>query len=218
MSRVQVKICGITRLEDAHYAEWLGADFLGFIFYQGSLRYIAPKHAETIISSLHTAKSVGVFVDTPKDEILLIAKALKLWAVQVYHDIDIMPGPQELKLIKSLRVQAQEVAALAMLLPKTQKDADYVLLDAYHQALMGGVGQKFDWTCLPKDLQRVFLAGGINAKNVAEAIKLKPFALDLSSSVELAPGIKDHAKLDEFFRAVNRGQQAFALDAKKEQP
>ncbi len=181
-----LKICGTTHLEDALFCDQLGVDFLGFIFYKGSKRYITPALARPIIEKLQYSKAVGVFVDETKDQITKIAQDLKLWGVQIYQDFDFAGVP--FKVIRALNVKESVV------LPQ---GGDFILLDRYDPQQLGGTGKSFDWRVLPQDLSRVFLAGGINVDNIEQALAKQPFAIDLVSGVEAYPGKKDFAKLIE---------------------
>ncbi len=183
----RVKICGTTHLEDAVFCDQLKVDYLGFIFHPDSPRYVDYAAAGRMIQSLHYAKAVGVFVHQSAAEITQIAEDLGLWGVQVYQD-HLFEQPA-FKVIRAQRVRGAEDFPLPL------SQADYLLLDAYHDQHYGGTGQAFDWSCLPDDLSKVFLAGGINLQNLAQVKALQPFAIDLVSGVERVPGRKDFAKL-----------------------
>lgn len=188
----QLKICGTTNLEDALYCDQIGVDYLGFIFYSQSKRYITPADAKPIIAKLKHSKPIGLFVDEPTEEIIILAKALNLWGVQLYRN-HIIPKDVGFKVIQA--IPAKDPITLP-------KNSDYVLLDTHDLKQLGGTGKSFDWRLLPKDLSRVFLAGGINASNVKEALKYKPFAIDLVSGVEAYPGKKDLAKIKELMERL----------------
>lgn len=182
----KVKICGITRQEDADLAIELGADYLGFIFVKESPRYVAVPPATKGVPR------VGVFRNASPDEILITAEAAKLDLVQLHGD---ETYTLDLPTIKAFHVHDT--------LPDTSGTrADYILFDTG-----GGTGRTFDWDLLagyPRT-KPFFLAGGINPDNVAEAIaRTHPFAVDVASGVESAPGIKDHDKLRRLFEAMNR--------------
>ena len=190
----RVKICGITRAEDAELAIALGADYLGFIFVKESPRYVA--HAPRTSG----VKRVGVFRGATAEEIARIADEQQLDLIQV-HDVGrasarpdgLKPVPH-LPLIHAFNVKDS--------LPDTATDADYILFDTG-----GGTGRVFDWNLLaayPRT-KPLFLAGGITPDNVAEAIeKTKPYAIDVASGVESSPGVKDHDKLRRLFEAIRR--------------
>jgi phosphoribosylanthranilate isomerase len=210
----KVKICGITRQEDAELAIELGADYLGFIFVKESPRYVAAPPATRGVLR------VGVFRGASPDEILRTAEAAKLDLVQIHETLWSAEAPPPLSYSgTSARERANpkaEAAASALqialpvihavkvgdTLPETNTEADYILFDTG-----GGTGRTFDWDLLagyPRT-KPFFLAGGIHPDNVADAIaQTHPFAVDVSSGVESAPGIKDHDKLRRFFEAMNR--------------
>lgn len=182
--KTKVKICGITRAEDAELAIELGADFLGFVFVPESPRFIEhPPHT-------HGVMRVGVFRNASRDEILRAIDFEKLDLVQIHGALVEVAFPT---------IHAFKVGDT---LPDTATSADYVLFDTG-----GGTGRTFDWNLLA-DYPRAkpfFLAGGITPDNAADAIATaKPFAIDLSSGVERAPGIKDHDKMRRLFEAINR--------------
>ncbi len=189
---MKVKICGTTHLEDALFCEALQVDFLGFIFHPDSPRYLEYSTAKSIISSLNYAKPIGVFVDHTPDEIARVAQDLKLWGVQIYHDYDLTGFPFEVIRAHRFRGPADTLILRDLLASPLY---DYVLVDAYHERHVGGTGQGFDWSLLPADLSRIFLAGGIGLHNIDAVKSLQPFAIDLVSGVERIPGRKDFTKL-----------------------
>lgn len=203
---MRVKICGLTRAEDAMAAQALGAWALGFIFYPKSKRYIAPAAAQAIIAQLKTP-AIGVFVNQT-DEIPGVAAQAGLRGVQLHGDEtpdDCAKVREEFDgmVIKAFRpATVSGVEAIAAYKGKI----DYALLDSAAGGQYGGTGHTFDWTLAVKAAGSgipIILAGGLNAENIAAANQqARPFAADLSSGVESAPGIKDKAKLDALFRAV----------------
>ena len=200
---MRVKICGLTRDEDAKAAEALGAWALGFIFYPKSKRYIAPEQASVIISGLKTP-AIGVFVNQMYAA-PAIAQQTGLRGIQFHGD----ETPED---CARLRDDFDGVLIKAFR-PLTEKDVDaiapykglidYALLDSGTGGQYGGTGQTFDWSLAAKASAigiPLILAGGLSAENIREADeKVKPYAADLSSGVESAPGIKDKAKLDALF-------------------
>ncbi len=187
-----LKICGTTSFRDAELCDQLKIDFLGFIFYPPSKRYISPEAAKPIINTLQYAKSIGVFVKTPATEVTRIAKELNLWGAQVYEDQEFENPP--FTIIRAFRISsAADIATF--LASKKRHPNDYFLLDTHHPTNVGGTGESFDWTLLPKDLSYVFLAGGITIHNVDLALQKHPFAIDLVSGVEVSPGVKDPQKV-----------------------
>ncbi len=194
---MKVKICGITRVSDAQLAERLGADFIGVIFAEQSPRRVDPATATQIGASLTSAGLVGVFVEQDVSQVEEIARCVGLAAVQLYRPPS--RRPMDVDYIQAIRVRDRDsLEAMNSLTP------DYFLVDHYDDNMMGGTGQSFDWSWLPSQLDKVFLSGGISQANARRACELKPYALDVCSSVEREPGIKDPAKLERFFEEVGR--------------
>jgi phosphoribosylanthranilate isomerase len=201
--KTRVKICGITNLADAQAAVAVGADALGFNFYEKSPRYVSLKTAAAISKQLPPfVMRVGVFVNAPEDFVLRAIAEGGLTMLQFHGD-----EPPEfctqfgLMSMKAFRIRDESSLAE---LPEYATDA--YLLDAYSSEARGGTGEKFNWN-LAIEAQKfgkpIFLAGGLTPKNVADAVrKVKPFGVDVSSGVESAPGKKDHAKLKAFIVAA----------------
>ena len=202
----RVKICGITRAEDARLAIELGAAALGFNFYPPSPRYIAPGDAAKIIREVPPLVTcVGIFAEeTDAASVAGVAREAGVAALQL-HAPGFPPDDAHgefrgLRLIRALAVREdfrpEELGTLK---------ADGFLLDAYDSKLIGGTGRSFDWN-LAREAKRfgtIILAGGLTPENVGEAIRqARPFAVDVASGVESAPGKKDPAKLRAFFAAV----------------
>lgn len=200
----RIKVCGITRLEDALLAAELGADALGFNFYRPSPRYIAPEAARAIIQRLPPfVMPVGVFAnEKDMDRIAAIAEEAGVGGIQLHGPQfpEVAAPPAGCLLIRAVAVgedfKAESLAALK---------ANAFLLDACHPQLMGGTGMQFDWK-LARDADRygaIILAGGLNPGNVGRAMKeVRPYAVDVATGVESAPGKKDPALLRAFFAAV----------------
>lgn len=185
----KVKICGITRPEDAALAVGLGADYVGFVFVRESPRYVTPERARACESS--AVPRVGVFRDATAEEIRRAVKIARLDLIQV-HGVPPADGPKPA--IQAFRVDT--------MLPDTATAADFVLFDTG-----GGTGRTFDWSLLDgyDRSKPFFLAGGITPENAAEAIaRVRPDAIDLASGVEAAPGIKDQKKMQRLFEAIRR--------------
>ncbi len=201
----RVKICGITRGEDARLAAAEGAHALGFIFFSGSPRAIPMEAAAEICASLPPFVSrVGVFVNETAEAIERIAGACRLDALQFHGDEPpdfCRRFPQ--KSIKAFRIRGREdLARMAAY------DTDAWLLDAYADGVRGGTGRTFDWTLAAGAAEGgapIVLSGGLHPANVAEAIRAaRPFAVDVCSGVELRPGRKDPEKVRAFLRACRR--------------
>jgi phosphoribosylanthranilate isomerase len=200
---MRIKICGITNLEDALIATYLGADALGFVFAKESPRAITPDTARNIISKLPPfIVSVGVFVDTPEEEILSIIGHTGIQCVQLHGN----ESPAEyskigIPVIKAFRVNEHfRVDTLA------QFPATAYLLDTFVKGTAGGTGKTFDWNIAvaAKAYGRIILAGGLTPENIEDAIrKVQPYGVDISSGVESIPGKKDKRKLQQLFTVLD---------------
>lgn len=204
---MHVKICGITRPEDAELATSLGAWAIGLIFHAPSPRAVEVETAAQIGSEYkRTAEVAGVFVNRPLDEVAELADVCSLSMIQLHGD----EGPvyaaelrrrTGLKIMKSARVRnAADLQAL-----NAFRQVDYHLVDAHHPELFGGTGGTFDWQLLRGRRSKVplVLSGGLTPENVAEAIRAThPWAVDSASGTEASPGVKDPAKVEAFIRAA----------------
>lgn len=197
-----IKICGITRLEDAEAAVHGGAGAVGFVFWSGSPRFIDPFRARQIVRRLPPfVTAVGVFVNQTSRYVNEVAALARLGAVQLHGDEE--PG-----LVRE--IGRPVIKALSSADPESlaRWPAHVMLLiDAYDPILRGGTGRTTDWAaaCAAARTRPVLLAGGLNPGNVAKAVaSVRPFGIDVSSGVESSPGIKDHARLAAFFEAVQR--------------
>lgn len=204
---VKIKICGLTSLADARYCAGAGADYLGFIQHPESPRYIAPDQAREIIDWLYGPTPVGVFVDADADTVNRTADAAGFELVQLHGDEPpALCRAVERPVIKALRV-AEETTAEALLaeVERYAEVADYLLLDTDRGGRFGGTGEAFDWSVAREVAQGLpmFLAGGLTPENVGAAVEaVRPFAVDVSSGVEQAPGVKDFDRLADFFDAL----------------
>jgi len=200
----KVKICGITRTEDALEASRLGADFLGFIFLRSSPRFVEPERAATIAATVrergYATKLVGVFHNASVDSMREVDSVVGLDLIQLHGS----EGDEESRAVERPVIKAIRVGDT---LPDTHitPSAAWLLFDTYDQRRPGGTGRRFDWSLLAvyDRSKPFFVSGGLNADNVVEAITLlRPDAVDLSSGVESEPGVKDHAKLAQLFERV----------------
>ena len=206
----RIKICGITRLEDAELAMELGASALGFNFYPPSPRYIAPGDAFGIIRRLPPfGVTVGVFADeTDLNHVTDVAREAGVNVVQLHN-----PGvPTSVGATLGRHPLIWTVAVANGLRPEDLEDlkASAFLLDVSHPTLRGGTGKTFDWGLAreAKKYGRIILAGGLTPENVSEAIRIaRPYAVDVASGVESSPGKKDPAKLRAFFAAVEEADR-----------
>ena len=194
---VKLKVCGVTSLEDARAAIDCGAEYLGFNFYTKSPRYIAPSSARAIIERLpDDIISVGVFVNEPRPEdVVEILRVSRARMAQLHGDEspDYCAGVGVERVIKALRIGDDFDARLVLDYP-----AAAILLDAFDAKFYGGTGKTTNWEIAREaaELTRVFLAGGLSPDNIVEAIRaVEPFAVDVNSGVESAPGRKDASKL-----------------------
>jgi phosphoribosylanthranilate isomerase len=203
MKRTRVKICGITRVEDAISAINAGADAIGLVFYAQSPRFVTIEQAQKIVAAIPPFVSVvGLFVNAPKAEIEAVLSKVRLDILQFHGD----ESPSDCEQIKMPYYKAIRVKAGTNLLQYAVEfnSAKALLLDAFSETAFGGTGQTFDWNLIPKNMTKpIILAGGLSAENVAKAIQqVRPYAVDVSGGVESAKGIKDVAKIAAFMQAV----------------
>jgi phosphoribosylanthranilate isomerase len=199
-----VKICGIRRVEDALLASELGASAIGFVFWPESPRFIDPYRAKAIVRELPPfVTTVGVFVNQPRDFVMGVAGLLHLGAIQLHGDetpADYRHG--SLRVIKAVPVDSQFGVASVGQIPQRVT----LLLDAYDPRRRGGTGQTIDWPRAAEvaRTRRVILSGGLNPDNVAPATQsVQPYAIDVSSGVESAPGVKDPDRMRALFAALH---------------
>lgn len=202
---MRVKICGLTRKEDALLAARMGAWALGFVFYPKSPRYISADIAKSVIEGI-TTPAIGVFVNQTENVPIIAAKAA-LAGVQLHGD----ETPADCRyirkkfhglVIKALRLKLEEDLAR---IDAYKNDVDYILIDAAHQDQYGGTGQVADWSLAAQAAMKapLILAGGLNDGNILNAAnRVFPYALDLSSGVEASPGIKDAARMRALFTTI----------------
>jgi phosphoribosylanthranilate isomerase len=202
-NRTRVKICGITRVEDAVCAVNAGADAIGLVFYAQSPRFVTIAQAQQIVAAIPPFVSVvGLFVNATTAEIESVLSQVRIDIVQ-FHGDESEHDCQQIKLpyYKAIRVKADtNLLQYAV----EFSGAKALLLDTYSEAAFGGTGQVFDWGLIPQNLTKpVILAGGLVPENVALAIKqVRPYAVDVSGGVEISKGIKDVAKIAAFMQAV----------------
>ncbi len=206
MARIRVKICGITRVEDAVAADRAGADAIGLVFYPPSSRNISPEVGAEISASLRAfTTSVGLFVNPEPAEVERVLSRVRLDRLQFHGDeSEAFCRQFGVPYLKALRTRpGADLAAIAANYPS----ASGILLDSYKPGVAGGTGETFDWQLIPESLSStIILAGGLNPDNVALAIEqVRPAAVDVSGGVESAPGIKSEDKIRAFIEAVNRG-------------
>jgi phosphoribosylanthranilate isomerase len=214
MNRLQVKICGVTNVEDARACADLGVDMIGLNFYPQSTRYIRPQHARKIIEAIpRDVRAVGVFVDPTASEVRSIVKSVGLEYVQLHGNVT----------PKTCRELASEFRVIRAFSTDGQfKPEDVrsflecdVILDAHHAELRGGTGLTCDWSLARATLpfaRFLILSGGLNAQNLGDAIAtVGPHAVDVCTGVERAPGVKDRRAIKKFIAAA-RTAERFTVD------
>jgi phosphoribosylanthranilate isomerase len=207
---IRVKICGITNAADALAAIDAGANLLGFNFYAKSPRHITEAEAAKIRPQLpKKIKAVGVFVNAPPAEAAALCKSLKLDAAQLHGDETpetVAEMARSLTVFKAFRVEPD----FRLETLDEYAEAFAFLFDAANTGQYGGTGRITDWDVARRAAvgRRIILAGGLNAENVAAAVRIvRPYAVDVASGVESKPGKKDHGRLREFIREVRRGER-----------
>lgn len=210
MRRTRIKICGITRAEDADAAVEAGADALGLVFYPPSPRAVNVGQAVDAVGNVPAFVSVtALFVNPTVEEVQRVLDSVRIDLIQFHGDEDDDFCRQfKRPYIKALRVrQASDVVASCLRFP----GALAILLDSYKPGVPGGTGETFDWSLIPETPPKpIILAGGLEPENVASAItQIRPFAVDISGGVEASKGIKDHSKIEEFVNEVYRVDQHY---------
>ena len=205
MHRTRVKICGITRAEDAIAAAAAGTDAIGLVFYANSPRNISIEQAQAVVAALPAfVTTVALFKDAAADFIEPVLAAVNIDLIQFHgsEDADFCrrfgkPYIKALGMLGELDIEAQA---------KTYEDARGLLLDAHPPGEAGGSGETFDWNSIPPAMRgSIILAGGLQPDNVFDAVcSVRPYAVDVSSGVEQAKGIKSAAKMQQFINEVQR--------------
>lgn len=200
----KVKICGITRLEDALAAAEYGADALGFVFYKASPRYIDPKDAARIVKKLPPfVTPVALFVNEKEETVMAVLRTTGIAVIQFHGDeTPAYVSSYGQRVIKAIRVVSE-----ASLNAVHDYDVNAFLMDAYSPDLFGGTGAVFNWDLLKERnlSERVILAGGLTPDNVAAAVAgVIPYGVDVSSGVEISPGIKDHLRMRAFIENAKK--------------
>lgn len=206
--RIQVKICGITNVDDAEAVVKFGADAIGLIFYEKSPRFLSSKKAKEIIAHLPPfIVRVGVFVNPSREQVHHKINSLNLDRVQ-FHGEESPAFCEEFgsRVIKAIQVKnANSLNVLNKYPLKT------FLLDTYNKNLFGGTGQTFDWSLAvkAKDYGQLILSGGLSPENISQAIRIvAPYGVDISSGVEEAPGKKDHLKIKRLMEIIRREENS----------
>jgi phosphoribosylanthranilate isomerase len=195
-----VKICGITRVEDARAAVDAGAGAIGFVFWPGSPRFIDPFRARQIASVLPPfVATVGVFVDQAAEHVSGVASLVRLSAVQLHGcETPAYAASLARPVIKAIALEDGIVGAWPANVT--------ILLDAHDPLKKGGTGKTIDWSAAASIAAKrpVLLAGGLTPENAGEAVaRVRPFGIDVSSGVEQSPGIKNHERISALFKAIH---------------
>ncbi len=202
MMTFRIKVCGITRPEDARTAAVLGADLIGMIFYRRSPRHVQQHQAQAIIAALPQGVArVGVFVDEPIVSLLKLAQELELDYIQMH-------GNESDEQIEKVRGEGFEVIKAFRIFGPADwgrlyaSRADLVLVDNATAGLSGGTGRTFDWSIeSPRPIQNLVLSGGLTVDNIEDGVaRFQPVIVDVNSGVETSPGVKSKVKMEEFFK------------------
>ena len=206
MSNIWIKICGITRAEDAASAVMLGANAIGLVFFAGSVRGVIAEDVLTILpNQFPETKVFGLFVNPSAEDVRVALATERIDCLQFHGDeSEAFCASFNKPYMKAFRVKVD-----SNLESKIQEypSADLILLDTYDERVPGGTGKTFDWTLVESIARdnniRLVLAGGLNPSNVSTAVKrLDPFGIDVSSGVELAPRLKDFNKMKKFIEGA----------------
>lgn len=201
----RIKICGITRTEDALAASVAGVHAIGLMFYAKSPRHLRLDHATTIRACLPPfVSAVAVFLDASAEEVRAVIEQVRPDLLQFHgREMESFCASFGLPYLKTVPMQGNDPVAFAANYPR----AAGFLLDNHAAGQAGGSGQGFDWSLAPKNLKSpLILAGGLNPHNITEAVRqVQPYAVDVSSGVESSPGIKDAELMTAFVKGVQRG-------------
>lgn len=208
MNRTRIKICGITRQQDADSAIAAGADSLGFVFYAPSPRNIAVESAAEIIPRLPAfVTSTALFVNESAETVREVIARTQVDLLQFHGD----ESPEYCAQFDRPYMKALRMKPGIDVVAECERFADAVaiLLDAYRPGVPGGTGESFDWDMIPEDLPKpLVLAGGLTPENICTAVReVRPFAVDVSGGVEASKGIKDKDKIEKFTQEVTRAYQ-----------
>jgi phosphoribosylanthranilate isomerase len=203
--RTRIKICGITRRQDAAEAVREGADAIGLVFYAPSPRAVSPQQAAELVRALPPFISVvGLFVNASRIEIERVLAATRIDLLQFHGN----ETPEECNIFGRPFIKAIRMREGINLYQEQSRysAAAGLLLDSYRQGTPGGTGDAFDWDRIPEDIaDSIVLAGGLTPDNVEQAVRtVRPYAVDVSGGVERDKGIKDGAKIAAFIRGVER--------------
>ena len=209
MNKPKIKICGITRQQDAKLAAELGAWAVGFIFVENTPRYIQPEKAFEIIKTLpEKINKIGVFANASAEKITEITKIAEITKIQLHGDespdfCKKLAGLTGKEIIKAIRINSENDLDLINIY---KENVSFILLDSYSEKHIGGTGKTFDWEIAKKAKEKgvpIILAGGLNPKNIKQAYEtVQPYALDVASGTESTRGVKDPEKLKNLFESI----------------
>ena len=226
MPRTRIKICGLTRVEDVQAVVAAGADAIGFVFYPKSPRHVTPEQAASLIAAVPpSVATVGLFVNASVEEVQAIAAVAPLSLLQFHGDETPEHSAALAEAVRTPFVQVFRVKPDTSVEDLLEYEQRYraasplfssLLLDTYVDAY-GGAGKVFDWSLIPEELApRVVLSGGLSVHNATDAVvRVRPYAVDISSGVEASKGIKEASKVRAFVAAV---QDADAIIARGNTP
>ncbi len=216
--RTRIKLCGLTRIEDVTQAVAVGADAIGLVFYAPSPRYVAPETAARLVEALPPMVStVGLFVNADLGEVTEVLRRVPLSLLQFHGDEtpaqcrEIAEAVQR-PFMRALRIRPDATAADLLESQAAYRTASPLfsglLLDTWSDAY-GGTGKVFDWSLIPEEIaHQAVLSGGLNVQNVTDAVRqVRPYAVDVSSGIESAKGIKDTALMRAFVSAVRAADE-----------
>ncbi|QAU34733.1 phosphoribosylanthranilate isomerase [Janthinobacterium sp. 17J80-10] len=219
--RTRIKICGMTRPEDVHAAAVAGADALGFVFYDKSPRHVSAAQARALMAHVPPfVTAVGLFVNAGADEVAAVLATAPISLLQFHGDETLeqcceIASRVRRPFLRAVRVRADMQAADLVEYDRQYRSSSEwfagLLLDAFAEGY-GGSGKVFDWSLIPKEIApRLVLSGGLSAQNATEAVcQVRPWAVDVSSGVESAKGIKDAARIAAFIGAVRAADTAIS--------
>ena len=209
---MQIKFCGLTRVQDIKQAVALGVDAIGLVFYPPSPRAVTIEQALTLTQAIPAfTTAVALVVNISQTELEMLAQTVRFDVIQ-FHGDETAKECQQLaeavnkRWIKALRINQQNdttVSISKQIAEFADAGASSILLDAYHKDAYGGTGERFDWSLIPsRSALPIILAGGLTADNVANTLKMPIQAVDVSGGIESAKGIKDLAKMQSFIDVV----------------
>ncbi|WP_050478598.1 phosphoribosylanthranilate isomerase [Herbaspirillum rhizosphaerae] len=213
MHRTRIKICGLTRAEDVAAAVAAGADAIGFVFYAKSPRYVTASAAAELIRTVPPfISTVGLFVNAGAEEVAAVLEQAPLSLLQFHGDETPQQCAAIAQAVKRPFMRAARIGSSTTPEDLIKYEQDYRSVSTFFTGLLldtlveqyGGSGKVFDWSLIPEELApRVVLSGGLSVQNATDAVqRVRPHAVDISSGVEQAKGIKDAARIDAFISAV----------------